>query len=241
MKAIHSRMSLLAGAVALSLGAGAAHAASIKLYKQPNFAGPALTVDGEKGNLQGTGYYDQVSSIVVDSGRWQVCSQPNFQGDCMILERGQYATLDPKINHRIESVREVAPVVAEKREGRDRDGRYADRDGRYADRDGRFADRDARRADFYAESRSYGRRGPGAIELFAGPAFRGPAVIIERDAWTLRESGFDERVSSVVVHDGRWQVCTDAGFEGECRVLEPGRYSHLGRFDNQIGSVRRVS
>ena len=87
--------------------AGAAHAAEVTLYKQPYFGGSQLTLRGHTPNLANTGFYDQASSIVVHSGRWEFCSQPDFRGDCVILNRGEYATLDPRLNHRIESAREV--------------------------------------------------------------------------------------------------------------------------------------
>jgi hypothetical protein len=104
----------LAAALAAVFFTGAAQAGEIVIHKQANFGGGALTLRDDKPSLQGTGFYDQASSIEVKSGRWQVCSQPDFNGDCMTLESGKYATLDPKINHRIESVREL-PVVAEKK------------------------------------------------------------------------------------------------------------------------------
>ena len=219
------------------LFAGAASAGQIVIYKQPNFAGESRTFNGDDGNLVDNGINDQASSIVVKSGRWQFCSQPNFQGDCQVLEPGQYATLPQVLNHRIESFRELAPapvVSNDKRFDDRRDGRYAE--GRYAD--GRYADE---RGGRYAGSRfGEGPRGrrwdPGSLELFPSQAFRGRGMIVERDAPEL--DVYD--VSSVIVHDGVWEVCTGPRFEGYCRTLEPGRYPTLGRMDNRVVSVRRV-
>ena len=56
--------------------AGTAQAGEIVIHKQPNFTGGALTLRDDKANLANTGFQDQASSIVVKSGRWQVCSQP---------------------------------------------------------------------------------------------------------------------------------------------------------------------
>jgi hypothetical protein len=108
------RHSSLPVVIAAALFAGTAIAGEAVIHKQPNFTGGALTLRDDKPNLQGTGFYDQASSIEVKSGRWQFCSQPDFNGDCMTLEPGKYATLDQKLNHRIESAREL-PVVAERK------------------------------------------------------------------------------------------------------------------------------
>ena len=224
---------ILRGAVAAALlFAGAASAGQVVIYKQPNFAGDFRTFNGEDTNLIDNGITDQASSIVVKSGSWQFCSQPNFQGDCQVLEPGQYATLPQVLNHRIESFRELTRVAGyeDKRLGDDRrDGRYADnRDGRYAD--SRWAD------NRYADNRGGRRWNPGAIELFSSQAYRGRNLLVERDAAEL--DLYD--VSSVIVHDGTWEVCTGPSFEGYCRTLEPGRYPTLGRMDNRVVSVRRV-
>jgi len=93
--------------------AGAAHAAEVTLYKQPNFGGAQLTLRGHTPTLANTGFYDQASSIVVHSGRWEFCSQPEFKGDCVTLNRGEYAALDPRLNHRIESAREVGSYAGQ--------------------------------------------------------------------------------------------------------------------------------
>jgi hypothetical protein len=90
-------------------------AAELTLFTQPEFAGRQMTFRGESRDLAGSGIADQASSAVVRSGRWEVCTQPHFGGDCMILGRGNYPRLDDKIFHRIESVRELSAVASEER------------------------------------------------------------------------------------------------------------------------------
>lgn len=94
----------------------------------------------------------------------------------------------------------------------------------------------------------------------AGIVLAGPALaqitFYERDGFEGRtfnttkqaipnfdRTGFNDRVSSVVVSRDRWEVCEHANFEGRCRVLVPGRYASLDALgmDNKISSVRRVS
>jgi hypothetical protein len=98
--------------------AGVVHAAEITIYKQPHFSGDGVTVRNDARDLGPLGITDQASSLVVKSGRWQVCTQPDFQGDCQVLRQGEYATLDPTLNHRIESVREVERTARGTRDGR---------------------------------------------------------------------------------------------------------------------------
>ena len=192
-----------AGLVSALLVAGAAQAAAT-LYKQPNFAGPDMTLRDTRATLQGTGFYDSVGSIVVQSGRWEFCTQPEFRGDCVTLGPGRYASLDQRLTNRIESVRELG--------GRDRDN-----DGR--------RDRFAR----------------GSMEMYGRPGFDGRSVEIDRDIASLRGSGLDDRASSIVVHEGVWQLCSAPGYQGTCRVFVPGRYPRLEHgMDNQVSSARQI-
>ena len=89
------------------LAAAAAQATEMTLYLQPNFNGRQLTLRGYTPNLADIGFQDQVASIVVNSGRWELCTQPGFKGDCAIVEPGEYPVLDPRLNHRVESAREI--------------------------------------------------------------------------------------------------------------------------------------
>jgi hypothetical protein len=110
----------LAVAVAATLATAAA--AEVTIWKQPNFAGEALTVRGAMNNLGDRGFLDQASSIEVKSGVYEFCTQPDFRGECVVLERGRYARLEHNLNHRVESVREVVNYADR---GRDRDDRWA--------------------------------------------------------------------------------------------------------------------
>jgi hypothetical protein len=106
---------------------GAAQAAQMTIYKQPQFRGERVTVNDTARDLQPLGITDQASSLVVRGGSWEACTQPDFNGDCRTLEPGEYATLDTALNHRIESVRQLEP------QARDRD-RYAHRGSREDER-----------------------------------------------------------------------------------------------------------
>jgi hypothetical protein len=191
--------------------AGAAQAATIHIYKQPNFTGGQVTLNSEAVNLASQGILDQASSLVLD-GSWELCSQPNFAGDCRVLSSGRYATLEQSLNHRIESAR---PVQAR----RDARGEGA-RD--YAGRE-------------HGQRERYAR---GDMEIFPGADFRGRPQRLETDADSLDDIG--RTASSMRINEGTWQICTQPNHEGFCRTFEPGRYASLGRFDNQIASARLI-
>jgi hypothetical protein len=130
------RTAIAAAALVL---AGTAQA-EMTIFKQPNFTGNEVTVRDAARDLAPLGITDQASSLVIRSGRWEVCTQPDYQGDCRTLEAGRYATLDPSLNHRIESVREV------RQSARRDDGRYSRRsyDSYSAPEDRGWRDRNGR-------------------------------------------------------------------------------------------------
>lgn len=190
----------------------------VTLYGKQGFAGAEVSLDSAAGNLERHGMQNQASSLVVSGGAWEFCSQPNFDGDCMVLAPGKYATLDPRINHRMESARPVAGARLAAREPRAE------------------APRESRR-----QSRREGQRNErGAVDLYPDPGFGGRPMRLEADADTLDGSRMQERVSSLVVHDGAWQVCTRPGYEGRCRVYEPGEYATLDRMGDRVASLRQV-
>ena len=80
------------------------------------------------------------------------------------------------------------------------------------------------------------------IVLFGRDQFEGRHFTSERGNRDLRNEGFNDRATSVIVTGRAWEVCEDIEFRGRCMVLEPGRYPNLrsmGMSDN-ISSVRPV-
>ncbi len=191
--------------------AGAAHAGEITVYADDNFAGRSETFRGTVSDLVPLGFNDRVSSVVVRSGTWQLCEHINFQGRCIELSRGEYRRLEG-FNDKVSSVREIGD------RGRDRD----DRGGR-GDRDDRGG---------------YGRGED--IVLFAQPRFGGRHVEPRGEIRNLTDYGFNDQTGSVIINEGRWELCDDAKFRGRCITLGPGRYEHLNELNNRVSSVRRV-
>ena len=218
--------------------AGAVQAAEITIYKQPNFAGGDQTFNRDTASLQGTGVYDQSKSVVVRSGRWQVCSQPNFQGDCQVLERGQYASLPQQLSGRIESMREVTQMA-----DADEYSRWRYEGGGWREREnwrrggGEFRGGDNRGGERYGRAdrrEAYDPRA--ALVLYAD----GNWSRFDDDVNSLRASPLRDGAERMIVREGRWEVCALPDYRGVCRVYDPGQYVNLGRFNSQIGSIRRV-
>lgn len=95
------------------LGLGAAllapfAAAQVTLYEQEGFTGRTFTADSPIYNLDGLGFNDRASSLIVDRGDWQVCEDSDFRGRCIVLRPGQYPSLGAMgMNNRISSLRRV--------------------------------------------------------------------------------------------------------------------------------------
>jgi uncharacterized protein YcfJ len=80
------------------------------------------------------------------------------------------------------------------------------------------------------------------ITFYEREGLRGRAVTTDDRIPNLDRIGFNDRVSSLVVERGRWEVCEHARFEGRCVVLRPGRYGSLREIgmNNSISSARRM-
>ena len=92
-------------AFCLALIANAATAAEITLFEGSNFQGRSMTLRGETSNLDGTGFNDRTSSIIVRDGVWEACVDAYFQGGCIQLQPGEYPQLEGRFDRSISSLR----------------------------------------------------------------------------------------------------------------------------------------
>jgi len=113
------RITVTAALVAIVFSVFGAGAAEIVFYEYADFAGRSLTLRGQARNFADLAFNDRASSLVVLSGRWEVCTDADFRGTCVTLERGEYAQLDSRLDSRISSAREI--------------GTYRDVEGAYRD------------------------------------------------------------------------------------------------------------
>jgi uncharacterized protein YcfJ len=80
------------------------------------------------------------------------------------------------------------------------------------------------------------------VTFYERDDFRGKAFSISRGQADLGRTGFNNRASSAIVEGGRWEVCEDKGYRGNCVILREGSYDSLSRMgvNNQISSARRA-
>jgi hypothetical protein len=218
------RISLLSAGLVSAMLAGGAYAAEMTLFDDSHFRGPSMTIRGDTYNLQGSGLNDRVSSVIVRSGRWQVCTDADFGGHCRVLGPGEYPQLYDPLHDRISSARPIDSTAVY-------DPAY-----RYGYYERVVPVERIERFDRYADRGRYG-----ALQIYTMPGFRGSTMRFDNSATTLDTRAAHEGVASLVVREGVWEVCTGLDFSGRCRVFEPGSYPRLGSFEGSpVGSLRRI-
>lgn len=82
MRASVTRAWLLGLALAISGTAATAQNGTATIYRDRNFSGPAVAVSQTSPNMR---LNFQVQSVRITGGPWELCSQPNFRGNCLIV------------------------------------------------------------------------------------------------------------------------------------------------------------
>lgn len=79
--------------------------------------------------------------------------------------------------------------------------------------------------------------------FYENEGFRGRSFTADAAVTDLRQGGFNDQASSVVVSGGHWEVCQDARFGAPCVVLRPGQYPSLQAMglNDRISSVRGLN
>ena len=84
-------------------------AAQITFYEAEGFRGRAFTARNAVPNFERFGFNDRASSVEVIGDRWEVCEDARFEGRCVVLRPGRYASMtEMGLNNRVSSVRMVA-------------------------------------------------------------------------------------------------------------------------------------
>lgn len=92
-----------------SLACAAPALAQITLYEHDAYGGRSFTSQANQMDLRRHGFNDRASSVVVRSGRWEICEDADFRGRCTVLRPGQYPSLSALgLNDRVSSVRSVS-------------------------------------------------------------------------------------------------------------------------------------
>jgi len=82
----------------------------------------------------------------------------------------------------------------------------------------------------------------GRVVFFEKEGLSGRSFSTQSEVADFSRNGFNDRVSSVEVFGGPWEVCRDVGFGGPCVILRAGQYPSLAAIgmNNSISSVRAV-
>lgn len=264
----------------------------IELFAQPGFKGNHTAVLRDSPDLVQLGFNDRAASVVVEDGNWQLCTDHDYKGSCRTLAPGRYDNLGP-LAGKVSSLRIVEPdqqfeappqtdqqanvllFQEESMRGRSLAIRgdavdfaalqFNDMAASLVIKSGTW--------EFCVDSRYRGtcrilgagvyrtldpvllraissarqvapQGGPGRpegeVELFSKPEFGGARLPLYRAVPHLAEFDFSERAGSIIVHTGQWEFCRVKEYGGQCLVVGPGRYAHLGSLHNAIISLRRL-
>ena len=81
----------------------------LTIYSEANFASNPVTTGEDQSQLSQSGWQDQIASIQVKSGTWEVFTDEQFAGNAMRLVPGSYPNLGPEWTKRINSFQCVQP------------------------------------------------------------------------------------------------------------------------------------
>lgn len=185
----------------------------VVFYERTGFEGRSLSVVESLDDFRRSGFNDSANSVMVVGQPWQLCEDIRFNGRCVVLRPGRYASL-----------------AAMGLSGRVSSARAADVELR-ADNPVPLPSPASPASPEGAQVIFYER------EEFGGRSFTADTLVGD-----FARAGFNDRASSAVVLGGRWEVCTDSEFRGRCLILRPGRYPSLAAMgvDNMISSVRNI-
>ncbi|HRO32117.1 MAG TPA: PAN domain-containing protein [Brevundimonas sp.] len=79
-------------------------------------------------------------------------------------------------------------------------------------------------------------QGGPSLTLYEGEGYGGQSKRIDRAVRDLNSVRFNDMARSLVA-EGRWEVCLDAAFRGQCRIVQ-GQVSDMGDWNGSISSVR---
>ena len=79
------------------------------------------------------------------------------------------------------------------------------------------------------------------VELYEHDDFQGRRLNVRGDVADLGDNNFNDIVSSLIVNRGRWELCSDASFRGNCKTYGPGRYPNVRGNNDEYSSIRRAN
>lgn len=199
-------------ALGLLLATGTALAGEISIFQHDRFRGRQETLVGAMNDLVGIRFGNDISSVVVRSGTWELCTEANFRGTCRTFQPGEYSQVGD-LNDRIRSLREIGGRTNQVRPIQPGQPVYPN----------------------HVES----SRG---ITIYEHGNYAGRAVSLNGPVASLESIGMNDTVSSLIVRGGVWELCAHANYQPPCRQFGPGDYNSVGdQFNDQFSSARPVN
>jgi hypothetical protein len=81
----------------------------LTIFSEPNFASNPVTTGEDQPQLSQSGWQDQIASVQVKSGLWEMFTEEQYAGGAMRLAPGTYPNLGPEWTKRINSFQCVQP------------------------------------------------------------------------------------------------------------------------------------
>jgi hypothetical protein len=81
----------------------------ISIFSEPNFGSAPVTTSEDQAQLSESGWADQIASLQIKSGTWEIFTDEQFGGQSMRLQPGQYPTLEVDFDRQIGSFMCVQP------------------------------------------------------------------------------------------------------------------------------------
>lgn len=189
---------------------------AIKFFSERAFHGRSQDMQRDHADFREFRYNDRAASIVVTRGVWELCTDAGYRGRCRLYGPGHYEDLEPGMSGRISSGRLVRPTAA--------------------------APAPDWRGDRHARNDDTARRwsNDSSVQLYSMMQFSGASRAYTHDVPNLHNVGFNDVAQSIIIHGGDWELCSDAGYGGNCTILRPGAYAELGALAANLSSLRRV-
>ena len=205
-------------ALAFAFVASAAFAQSITFYESEGYRGRSFSQDGPIVNFERFGFNDRASSVVIRRGTWDLCADAQFGGGCVTLRPGSYPNLGAMgMSNRVSSARPV--------------GGGASPPPRPVP---------VPPPPVYPQPYPPGAGGSSPVTLFEGTGLSGERFRVSGALNNFDQTQWNDRARSMIVRSGRWQLCTDAYFRGNCTIFGPGRYDNIGNQTGSVSSIRPV-
>jgi Beta/Gamma crystallin len=220
----------------------------VELYEEPFFRGVSVVLDRNVPTLRVANFANRARSMIVASGTWEVCNRDSFAGRCTVFTPGRYNELNPEMARNINSLRLVQPAQAQYQQPP-----AIPQPQQPPPQQPQVINPVAAIAGALLGGIVQPNMTPppvvnqvqpiqnGRIHFFTGPGFTGRSFSLVESMNDFGGTGFNDRVQSVRVESGSWELCQHANFAGECRVFGVGQFPILYNLDNAISSARIVT